>query len=583
MKVEQASPKLGFLPSRWLRSLVYKIVGGCLFSCGSFMTVTLMPALGTIKWMPAGGGWAAVVDAAIKGGLAGGLFGGLGPLIALGGVFVYNRGRRMSSLPAADVLRRDPRLPVLYLRSFLDDSSTAKPTSRFLGMGNIVTPATQEEQVVAVLQGAGPVVAVGQPGEALPELGAARLYLQDHEWKDEVSSLMQHSCLTAIRAGTSEGLLWEIQTAVKQNRPQQLVLLIPFDAAGYAHFSENVGHLFPQGMPDWPASAPTKEGQKELTKLDIKAIVSFDSSWQGTLSILQKAKASAGRTRPLQKLFATALQPVYRSLDIQPLPRSAFRKAASTALTVVGLAAGLIPGVMLGTLIGPALEPLAGKIYALHIFSKTRVQQVAEMPGPFNRPFSDEISRNPVVRTWFESASDEEVEEIGSRVADGMPRLSDELLSERAEVVAGILDSADTGTCAALIRSLAASAPGPVVANPASGASQQKVDLVQLIETYRGPAGVRQFAAISVKALESNLTGVPVQLPSQQQFQQAVIETLGLLSDQDRQRMITDTQHYASLPDEDLCWVERTLNHVRPRLSPASRSAMLRGSFGTKP
>ena len=41
---------------------------------------------------------------------------------------LWRRGRKLAALEAQEVLKRDPRSPVLYLRSFVDDSNSCRPS-----------------------------------------------------------------------------------------------------------------------------------------------------------------------------------------------------------------------------------------------------------------------------------------------------------------------------------------------------------------------------------------------------------------------------------------------------------------------
>ncbi len=125
--------------------------------------------------MPDGGGWGSVADAAIKGAILAGVFGGLGAALAFLGVFLYNRGRKITAKRAQSVLSDSSAQTVLYLRSFADDAIAATTPDLKTNFFTIPAFATQEEQTVAVLALAGAVVGVGRPGERLPELGAARL------------------------------------------------------------------------------------------------------------------------------------------------------------------------------------------------------------------------------------------------------------------------------------------------------------------------------------------------------------------------------------------------------------------------
>lgn len=85
---------------------------------------------------------------------------------------------------------------------------------------------TDEEQLGEVLRPFGDLVAIGKPGETLPTPGAARLYASDAEWKKVVIDQMQTARLVVIRAGTSEGLLWELKQAVQVMNPEKLLILI---------------------------------------------------------------------------------------------------------------------------------------------------------------------------------------------------------------------------------------------------------------------------------------------------------------------------------------------------------------------
>jgi hypothetical protein len=539
-----------------------------------------------VKLLPEGGGWGAVADAALKGALLFGFFGVLGPVMATFGLFLYNRGRKVSSPSASKVLDHDTRAPVLYLRSFLDDDVASSPSpARNIGGAQVfTTAATQEEQVAAVLSSAGPVVAVGRPGESLPELGATRLYFQDNEWRDEVSALMQRARLIVIRAGSSENLLWEIMTAVRMNRPQQSIFLIPLEPSKYDQFTALAGSLLPHGLPPWPSGFFPSKTPPELANLDIKAVVHFDSDWHGTLNVLRPTKASTRGARPLEKTFAEAIQPVFRTLGITLRWPSAWNRAAKALGATVAYVTAVIVGVAIVVSVWPSVERVSRAIYTLRVFSKTRVQQVAEMPGPFGPALSAEIKGNRVVRTWLESATNNELAALGSRVADGMPRVSDAVLNERAELFAKLLNSVDTQTCAALIRSMSSgTSPRSDRVVNAEAASTQGADLVDSIYTKLGSSAVRQFAAISVKAMEADLTRKPMLLPSRVEFSRGFQELLDQLSAEQRRRMVVDLRRYGSLPGDELCWLERTVYRIRPRLTPSSQSAILRGALGTKP
>lgn len=151
------------------------------------------------------------------------------------------RGRRLLQPDALTLLREDQRRPVLFLRSFADETAAG--------------PANTYEQIIHyTIDHIGPFVTIGNPDERLQGQGAARLYL-DQGWQSEVSRLMRSAEMVILRAAPTPGVLWELQQAIALLEPQQL--LIFFHAGGrsrpgrlrYAAFHGQANHLFPGGLP----------------------------------------------------------------------------------------------------------------------------------------------------------------------------------------------------------------------------------------------------------------------------------------------------------------------------------------------
>ena len=88
----------------------------------------------------------------------------------------------------------------------------------------LIALPTPEQEMARILQRLGPVVAIGKPGEPLPELGAARLYVAHERWQERVGELMRAASLVVIRVGASAGVLWEIKQAPASVPHQRLVL-----------------------------------------------------------------------------------------------------------------------------------------------------------------------------------------------------------------------------------------------------------------------------------------------------------------------------------------------------------------------
>ena len=147
-------------------------------------------------------------------------------------VLPYRRARRLAGLEAASVVDRDERDPILYLRSFGDDDLKVRahggaqrhsPLERF-------GPRRRErfEEVIAgCLWAHGPVVAVGEPGERLAPIGAARTNLDDANWRAGVETWMAQAGLIVITVGRTAGLAWEIARVAELGLWDRTVLLFP--------------------------------------------------------------------------------------------------------------------------------------------------------------------------------------------------------------------------------------------------------------------------------------------------------------------------------------------------------------------
>src|SRR5262249_49351572 len=138
------------------------------------------------------------------------------------------RAKRLAALSAKQLSAHDQRAPVLYLRSFQDEGlwQTA-------GM-------SWEEQFARPLQDAGPVIAIGRPGEKLPWLGAARWQVENEKWQAEVQGLLPRAGLVVLRVGESAGLWWEIEQALQLVRPERLLFLVSADDPAYQAFRARI-------------------------------------------------------------------------------------------------------------------------------------------------------------------------------------------------------------------------------------------------------------------------------------------------------------------------------------------------------
>lgn len=184
--------------------------------------------------------------------------------ISTPGVWFIRYGKKLRVPPIDLVLKQDTRAPIVYLRSFLFDGCLSQDDSReYAASFGISLPyASEEEKITKCFFEIGPVIAIGNPKEALPELGAIRLYVSHDDWKTVVTDLIQRARFVILRIGTTKGLVWEIDNVIKNCAPEVVLLFNP--SVGdvkkkgkknhkpdlYEDFRQLVNSKFPHPLPE---------------------------------------------------------------------------------------------------------------------------------------------------------------------------------------------------------------------------------------------------------------------------------------------------------------------------------------------
>lgn len=147
-------------------------------------------------------------------------------------------GKSCTASYAEDVLRRDKRAPVLYLRSFADDGhvipldpqKAVYESVGFRGPFAITKKLeTFEEYLTRVFKKLGPVIALSTPNQGLPPAGAARILAlgPDNDWQERVKQLIDGSTAVLLIAGGSEGLMWELRQTVERGALSKTWIVFP--------------------------------------------------------------------------------------------------------------------------------------------------------------------------------------------------------------------------------------------------------------------------------------------------------------------------------------------------------------------
>ncbi|MEU6372695.1 hypothetical protein [Streptomyces sp. NPDC046909] len=204
---------------------------------------------------------------------------------------------------------------VLYLRPFTADERLGEYSQIQSGtVALLVSRRTEEEQLALAFGSIGPVVAIGRPGEALPRVGARRLYVDDSVWQDTVAELMVSARLVVIcvGAGTSAGLLWEVETACRTVPPERLVLIIAAGADEYQEIRSLVAPLVPRGLPDYPPKPRRNTlGQAPYGESAVRGAVWFDGDWAGRFVRFDTKEARYNGFSPVESAAVNCLRPVF--------------------------------------------------------------------------------------------------------------------------------------------------------------------------------------------------------------------------------------------------------------------------------
>ena len=121
---------------------------------------------------------------------------------------------------------------VLLLRSFNDDNMKAYfPISyKCHLLRRLVWPRERFENIIAFTSDLffeGNLIAIGRPGEAYPQLGALRTYVDDGIWKNEVVRSATRVQKIILIAGSTQGLGWEISKMKQLDLLNKTLMIIP--------------------------------------------------------------------------------------------------------------------------------------------------------------------------------------------------------------------------------------------------------------------------------------------------------------------------------------------------------------------
>jgi hypothetical protein len=193
------------------------------------------------------------------------------------GFFFFKKSKHLSQKKGKEILKLDPRNPILYLRSFLHDplaahSENDSAAAKFLSFGIPQNLNSEEEQIAFAVNDFGPMIAIGDPKESIPQLGASRIYTENENWKDVVIDLVKLSQLVILRVGDTPGFWWEVEMVLKNKKPLELIFLLPSSIKLYNQFKERFESIAPYTLPSDYDPFP-------MRNQSFSAVLTFNSKW----------------------------------------------------------------------------------------------------------------------------------------------------------------------------------------------------------------------------------------------------------------------------------------------------------------
>ncbi len=403
-------------------------------------------------------------------------------IVTFVGIALMRRGRKLLATSGDARLAADPRRPVVYLRSFAADSAGAGVVSSWplLKFGYF----TDEEQLAAVMNEFGPFVAIGDPREALPDLGADRIYVREGDWQKRVQALLKDACLVVLRAATTDNFWWEFQTVKAHVAAERVLLLVNDTGAAYDAFRSRAAEVLPSPLPELGR-------RKRLGHL--RAIVAFDKSWHGHEIPIVRSFKRAQFTAPFVGPLKLTLKPIYERVGVPWAPPPIARKKLMvlwTSGSIAGLAFALVLAMSLPEFFSPTPEytpvELAPADAAVPVSSDSVVSPDAGRASGIRTSYdaqlailSARLTSRPEFRDRVSGMSDAQARDVGRELAlRGLRRLTSDQLIIRAHVLGRILSLADTDTCAAIVTGRPAAGLEAAVRQLPDNEMQQWLDLV---------------------------------------------------------------------------------------------------------
>ena len=138
--------------------------------------------------------------------------------------------RRQMKLSIDELVKADPRPPILFLRAFYDDQ-VALPQPRYRWIAKLMIlglrPTPLDQLLLEEATPYGPVVALGNPRDRFPPYGAARGYFENKDWQQAVTDLARDARTIVLCLDETDSVWWEMGHIEGNDYLQKTLFVLP--------------------------------------------------------------------------------------------------------------------------------------------------------------------------------------------------------------------------------------------------------------------------------------------------------------------------------------------------------------------
>jgi hypothetical protein len=156
----------------------------------------------------------------------------LKPLAVAGAIAILLARAPLSLARRFALARPNPEssYEIVFLRSFQDDRMKIRVRGDSRGIVDRLALQHRygyEYLLVASARHFGPVVAIGQPGERIPPVGAFRRYYENDEWQGAVQQMLRSAKLIVLSVGDTPSVGWEVSRVRHLGLLDRTLFVIP--------------------------------------------------------------------------------------------------------------------------------------------------------------------------------------------------------------------------------------------------------------------------------------------------------------------------------------------------------------------